>query len=568
MAMKRPRRRARKVTGAKPATSPRRTRRAPTRADRAPAARLADQTGPITAIVGLGSSAGGLDALKRFFGAMPADSGMAFVLVQHLDPTHGSLMAELLGRCTAMPVVQVEADTPVEGDHVYCIPPGRYLSIDARTLRLTAPVETGSVRMPIDFFLRSLAADAQERAIGIVLVRHRERRHARPARDQGGRRVGDRAGPRDAPSTMACRAARSPPARSTTSCRPSRMPASSSSTSGIRTPAAASGSRRRRPIGRDHLTDALAIVRDRTKFDFRSYKRSTLERRIGRRMGLKHVERVADYARLLTDEPAEVARAVRRPPDQRHELLPRPRGVAVAPGAGDSPVGRADGVPTPRCACGCPAARPARRPTPSPCCSSKSCTRRRRAGSHADLRLGRRRGRARVRARRPLPGEHRRRRAAGAPATLLRRGGPRAFVSAKELRESVVFARQNLRRGSAVLQARPDLLPQRPHVPRAGGPEADRARCCTSRWSRTGTSFLGTAETIGQQEDLFEAVSKKWRIYRRVGPTRHDQRASSRPCRSPRSGRRAARRRAARASAGSARSPSSCCSSASSRRAW
>src|SRR5687767_12469422 len=124
--------------------------------------------GRVPAIVGLGSSAGGLEALTKFFDAMPSDSGMAFVIVAHLDPTHASLMAELLGRCTTMPVVQVGTDTPVESDHVYCIPPGRYLSISGRTLRLTAPIEGGSVRMPIDFFLRSLAGVARDPVIGIV----------------------------------------------------------------------------------------------------------------------------------------------------------------------------------------------------------------------------------------------------------------------------------------------------------------------------------------------------------------------------------------------------------------
>ena len=169
MAKKRPRRRARQRTGAKATTPTRRAPRAPRRDDGASSARTAEQAGPIAAIVGLGSSAGGLDALKRLFKVMPADSGMAFVLVQHLDPAHGSLMAELLGRCTAMPVVQVQGDTPVERDHVYCIPPGRYLSIDGRTLRLTAPIETVNIRMAIDFFfftrgrsvLRPLAARTQ-----------------------------------------------------------------------------------------------------------------------------------------------------------------------------------------------------------------------------------------------------------------------------------------------------------------------------------------------------------------------------------------------------------------------
>ncbi len=110
-------------------------------------------------VVGIGASAGGLDAFKRFFGAMPSPSGLAFVLVQHLDPTHESLMADLLGRYTDMPVVQVEDEMPVEADHVYIIPPDRYLMISEGILRLTRPTERRGMRMPIDFFLISLAED-------------------------------------------------------------------------------------------------------------------------------------------------------------------------------------------------------------------------------------------------------------------------------------------------------------------------------------------------------------------------------------------------------------------------
>ena len=72
---------------------------------------------------GIGASAGGLDAFEKFFTAMPADSGMAFVLVQHLDPTHQSLTAQLLGRHTVMPVVEAEDRMPVKANHVYIIPP-------------------------------------------------------------------------------------------------------------------------------------------------------------------------------------------------------------------------------------------------------------------------------------------------------------------------------------------------------------------------------------------------------------------------------------------------------------
>jgi two-component system CheB/CheR fusion protein len=258
------------------------------------------------AIVGLGSSAGGLDALRRFFNSMASDSGMAFVLVQHLDPTHPSLIAELLGRCTAMSVMQVEADTPVEANHVYCLPPGRYLSISGRTLRLTEPDEAGSVRMPIDFFLRSLGADARERGIGIVL---------------SGTGTDGTLGLRAIKAAGGLAIAQDPVTaehdgmpRSTIAdgaidhvLSPEQMP--DVLLEFLRHPHARgpSGLPAIEDIGRERLDEVLAILRDQTRFDFRSYKRSTLERRIGRRMGLKHTERVADYARLLTNDPAEAA---------------------------------------------------------------------------------------------------------------------------------------------------------------------------------------------------------------------------------------------------------------------
>src|SRR5512135_876842 len=101
-------------------------------------------------IVGIGASAGGLDAFKKFFSALPAESGMAFVLIQHLDPTRESLTAELVGTYTRMRVVQVEDGMRVEANRVYVIPPNTYLSIHDRTLRLSAPTAPRSLRMAID----------------------------------------------------------------------------------------------------------------------------------------------------------------------------------------------------------------------------------------------------------------------------------------------------------------------------------------------------------------------------------------------------------------------------------
>src|SRR5512140_1640401 len=121
-------------------------------------------------IVGIGASAGGLDAFKKFFSAMPADSGAAFVLIQHLDPTRESLTAELVGTHTRMRVAQVKDGMRVEANCVYVIPPNAYLSLHDRTLRLSAPTAPRSLRMAVDYFLHSLAEDQHENAIAVILA--------------------------------------------------------------------------------------------------------------------------------------------------------------------------------------------------------------------------------------------------------------------------------------------------------------------------------------------------------------------------------------------------------------
>ena len=120
-------------------------------------------------IVGLGASAGGLEAFKNFFSAMPNSSGMSFVLIQHLDPTHESLMKDLLSRYTKMNVIQAEDKMEVKENHIYLIPPNREMTIHKRKLHLTAPKERRGLRTPIDLFFRSLAEDQQKLAICIIL---------------------------------------------------------------------------------------------------------------------------------------------------------------------------------------------------------------------------------------------------------------------------------------------------------------------------------------------------------------------------------------------------------------
>ncbi len=120
-------------------------------------------------IVGIGASAGGLEALEQFLGRVPAGSGMAFVIVQHLDPTHKGIMPELLQRATGMKVIQVKDRTTVRPDCVYVIPPNKDMSILHGVLHLLEPAAPRGLRLPIDFFLRSLAQDQQEHSIGVIL---------------------------------------------------------------------------------------------------------------------------------------------------------------------------------------------------------------------------------------------------------------------------------------------------------------------------------------------------------------------------------------------------------------
>ena len=121
-------------------------------------------------IAGIGASAGGLEAFSELLRNLPADTGMAFVLVQHLDPHHESILADLLGNYTRMPVMQVDGDVPVKPDRVYVIPPNATMVIVDGTLRVSRPAQDLSYqRRPIDAFFISLARDMRSRAIGVIL---------------------------------------------------------------------------------------------------------------------------------------------------------------------------------------------------------------------------------------------------------------------------------------------------------------------------------------------------------------------------------------------------------------
>src|SRR5246127_2872252 len=132
--------------------------------------RSGSQLGPDSfPVVGLGASAGGLGAFRNLLGALPPGSGMAFILIQHLDPTHASMMVDLLAGHTPMKVEQAADGMPLKREHVYLIPPGTYLSIHGGALHLSEPRERHGARLPFDFFLRSLAEEVGARGICVIL---------------------------------------------------------------------------------------------------------------------------------------------------------------------------------------------------------------------------------------------------------------------------------------------------------------------------------------------------------------------------------------------------------------
>ena len=151
-------------------SQPRQSQGAPSRANQrsAPGARASARPGDFL-VVGIGASAGGLEACRKFVDALPARNGMAFILVQHLDPTHESMMVDLLGGHTSMNVRQATDGMLIERDHLYVIPPGTYLSVSDGALRISQPQARHGARLPFDFLLHSLAEEYDARAVCVVL---------------------------------------------------------------------------------------------------------------------------------------------------------------------------------------------------------------------------------------------------------------------------------------------------------------------------------------------------------------------------------------------------------------
>ncbi len=255
-------------------------------------------------IVGIGASAGGLEAFEQFFTNMPPDSGIAFVLVQHLDPTHKSILTELLSRYTPMRVVQIEDAMLVEPNTVFVIPPNRYLAILNGKLLLLEPTQQPGLRAPIDYFFRSLAEDQKERAICIVLsgTGTEGAMGLRAVKGEGG--MGMVQTPESAKYDGMPKNAIAT-GLADYILPPREMPEQLISYVGHTVFKLPGKAPEHLPKESELLDKVFVLVRSQTGHDFSQYKHNTILRRIDRRMAVHQLTRLSDYVRYMQEEPRE-----------------------------------------------------------------------------------------------------------------------------------------------------------------------------------------------------------------------------------------------------------------------
>ena len=259
-------------------------------------------------IIGVGASAGGLEAFTKLLEHLPPDTGMAFVLVQHLDPTHASILSSLLAKKTEMPVNEVTDGMPVEPNRIYVIPPNTNMAILNGALQLLPRTETRGRHMSVDYFFRSLAEDQGSQAIGVVLS----------GADSDGA-LGLQAIKAEGGITFA---------QEEKTAKYDSMPHSAIATGAVDFVLPPEGIAKELhkfsnhpyvrpfnlpkasellPNAEDGLRKIFVLLRSAHQIDFTSYKQSTVRRRIMRRMALHKIDRLDDYIRYLQGSPAEVS---------------------------------------------------------------------------------------------------------------------------------------------------------------------------------------------------------------------------------------------------------------------
>lgn len=254
-------------------------------------------------IIGIGASAGGLEALDLFFKNMPIDSGLAFIVIQHLDPTHTGIMPELLQRMTEMKVFQATDTLRVKPNCVYVIPPNKSLSILNGRLHLFVPTESRGLRLPVDIFFKSLAMDRKEKSIGVILSGMgsdgslglkaiKQKNGIAVVQDPASAKFDSM--PRNAIESVV------PDIVAPVEELPDKLIAllhhfpeiHAEPELFIKT--------------KNSLDKIIILLREQTGHDFSMYKKSTLMRRIERRKGIHHIDKIQTYVRFLQQNPKEI----------------------------------------------------------------------------------------------------------------------------------------------------------------------------------------------------------------------------------------------------------------------
>jgi two-component system CheB/CheR fusion protein len=261
-------------------------------------------------VVGIGASAGGLEPLGELLAALPARTGMAFLIVQHLDPARVSLLAEILGKKTSMPVVEVTAGMSIAPDHVYIIAPNTLLSLGGDVLHLEARAEGRQPSMPVDVLFHSLAKERGHNAIGVVLsgTGSDGTRGVQAIKAAGGITLAQEEAsatfpgmPKSAIDTGCVDFIQAPREMGETLARIGRHPyvkTGAAEAGGEPTAQSASGASAEKAA----VARLFRLLRASSGVDFAHYKRATVDRRLARRMALHHLDDLASYVDLLQND--------------------------------------------------------------------------------------------------------------------------------------------------------------------------------------------------------------------------------------------------------------------------
>ena len=468
-------------------------------------------------VVGVGASAGGLEAYTEFLEALPGDTGMAFVLVQHLSPSRESLVADILSQHTPMPVRRVEDGQAVEPDHVYVTRPGYTLAIRNGRLHLGESLESPGRRPPIDDFFRSLAEEQQQRAIGVILsgMGSNGTAGAQAIKAVGGMCIAQEPESANFPSMP----------RNLIDAnladyilKPSEMPevlaryARHSYALADRSPEKVA----RREA--QSLAEILGVLRTLTRHDFEGYRKPTVVRRVQRRMGLNQVEDMGDYARTLRQSTAEATALA-------DDLLIHVTGFFRDPEAWDAlrtkvieplVAGRADHAPVRAWVTACATGEEAYSLAIVLVEAAEA------KGKRLDIKVF-----ATDTAERALGHARAGVFAGGIESEVTPERLERFFDFddvvyrvKRELRELVIFAPQNLLQDPPF--SRLDIATCRNLLIYLEPPVQRRVISLLHFGLREGGALLlGSSESVGNTEDEFVPIDKKHRLFRRVGPTRH-----------------------------------------------